>query len=76
MPPRVIWLLNKNPCPTMIRGFVPNFIIAHNAMFSLYPWESCSLLKGNRGRVDPGEWQGERKGGREIVVWMSCMREE
>ena len=39
------------------------FVASPYVMFSWYPWESCSFLKGNRGRVDLGEKRVKEPGG-------------
>lgn len=41
--------------------------------------EACSLLKGNRGRIDLREREGGGLGGMErgkAMVWMYCLREK
>lgn len=46
---------------------VPSFIISCYVMVGRCPWEDCTLLKGNGGRIDGKEEKG-RLGG----VWGCC----
>ena len=67
------------PCPALILGFVSGLVVSCYAVFSWYPWEACSFLKGNRGGEDLGERGGERGllGGVERgKTGMYCIREK
>lgn len=59
------------PRSALISGFALSLIVTSVTVFSLYPWEDCSFLKGNGGGIDIG-----RELGAEIVIEMYYMRAE
>lgn len=69
------------PGLALIRRFVSSLTVICYAIFSWYPWEACSFVKGNRGVVDLGEREGEetvseeRREGR-LQLGCNVMREE
>lgn len=38
---------------------MPSLIAFGYTIFSSYPWEACSFMKGNEGGVDLGGWAVE-----------------
>lgn len=55
---------------------MPSLIVTCFVLFVLYPWETCSFMKGNGGIVDLGEkgaglgrgWEKKREGN----LWSGC----
>lgn len=58
---------------------VPSISAWGYAMFSSYPWEACSFVKGNSAAVDLGEnqsWEGGETAVRDVIYERKIMKEK